>query len=112
MEFLARRGVSNRESKGRRTHHRGARRGTEDFLGFALGRRAWQWKTLAGTVVVHSPRIAQVDFSVKVRCHKKKVNIGADKGPDGSLAARLKSARFPVENKKTWRLQVSAWDLA
>jgi hypothetical protein len=74
-----------------------------------------------GTVVVHSPRIAQVDFSVKVRCHKKKINIGAgcgklwraDKGSaDGSLAARLKSARFPVENKKICKLQASAWDLA
>jgi len=37
----------------------------------------------------------------------------ADKGPaDGSLGARLKSARFPVENKKICTLQASAWDLS
>jgi hypothetical protein len=29
-----------------------------------------------GNLVVHSPRIAQVDFSVKVTCHKKKINLG------------------------------------
>ena len=28
------------------------------------------------TLVVHSPRVAQADFSVKVRCHKKKINMG------------------------------------
>ena len=33
-----------------------------------------------GTLVVHSPRFTQVDFSVKVRCHKKKINTGAGCG--------------------------------
>jgi hypothetical protein len=47
--------------------------GTEGHRGL-LGHCAF--RVGLGTLVVHSPRFTQVDFSVKVRCHKKKVNIG------------------------------------
>ena len=42
-----------------------------------------------GTLVVHSPRFTQVDFSVKVRCHKKKINIGWGCGKLLGRALRL-----------------------
>jgi hypothetical protein len=55
--------------------------GTEGHRGllsaYGYGEPAlWTGGRLLGTLVVHRPSFAQAVFSVKVRCHKKKINIG------------------------------------
>jgi hypothetical protein len=52
-------------------------RGLLELRVFGPGRPAlWAGWSLLGTLIVHSPRFTQVDFSVRVRCHKEKINIG------------------------------------
>jgi hypothetical protein len=78
-------------------------RGLLGIYAFSVGRLAAGGGL--GTVVVHSPRIAQGDFSVKVRCHKEKIKLwktfgvvepSADKGrADGQLSGPTEVGALP-----------------
>jgi hypothetical protein len=90
MDFLGRAGSFESEIQGSEDSPQRGTEGHRGLLGicaFSVGRGSRA--SGLGPWSVHSPRIAQVDFSVKVRCHKKKINIWAgcgklwraDKGP-------------------------------